>query len=581
MNRTQRIVGKTAARGRRGMVVAHNVEAAEVGASVLQDGGTAFDAAIAASMTTAVRETAMNSIGGVGVLLAHSAATGRTTEINFYGRTPRGLAEDTFVPYLLERDAARAAFGWRGVAESRNERGALSVGVPTYVAGLAELHARHATRPWRDLLQPAIELAEAGYVADEEDVNYFANHFTTLNGFAEFRRVFLGNGIPMPSGFYQGMGLPVVQSDLAATLRTIAEQGPEAFYSGPIAETLAAHVQRLGGFLSTQDLADYRPSTSEGMVGSYRGYEIVTTSGMTGGLTLLEMLNLAEQFDLGAMDRRDGEFWHVLAEIHRQAWTDRFCYVGDPEGVDVPTDALVDKAYAQSLMAGFPRHEAPERSRPGDPWGHLGRTDPASARATDPGGKDTTHLAVADAEGNVVTLTQTLGLAFGSCVVVPTTGVLLYDVTMWMNPEPGTPNSVGPWKNQLGHATPVMIKKDGVPVAALGAPGGRRVVSAMFQTVVNMIDFGMDVQTAIGEPRIHIEGADPSAPEGPAVRTLLVDDRLDEGIIADLRRRGHDVQPVRETGTQAYLAKPLGIEFADGELIGGVDVFRRSTGIGV
>lgn len=581
MNRTRRIVGKTPAIGQRGMVVAHNIEAAEVGAAVLEAGGNAFDAAIAASMTTAVRETAMNSIGGVGVLLAHSAATGRTTEINFYGRTPRGLAEDTFVPYLLERDAARAAFGWRGVAEARNERGPLSVGVPTYVAGLAELHATHASLPWRDLLQPAIELAEAGFAADEEDVSYFATHFTTLNKFDEIRRIFLANGIPMPSGFYQGDGSPVRQPELAATLRAVAEQGPEAFYSGPIAETIAQHVQDLGGVLSAQDLADYRPAVSEGLVGSYRGYEVVATSGMTGGLTLLEMLNIAEGFDLGSMDRNDGEFWHLMAEIHRQAWTDRFCYVGDPEGVDVPVDALVDKAYAQSLLPGFPRHEVAAQTRPGDPWGHLGRPNPATSRAADPGGKDTTHLSVADADGNVVTLTQTLGLAFGSCVVVPTTGVLLYDVTMWMNPEPGTPNSVGPWKNQLGHATPVMIKKDGKPVVALGAPGGRRVVSAMFQTVVNLIDFGMDVQEAIGQPRIHIEGADPSAPEGPTVRTLVVDDRLDETIIADLRRRGHEVHPIRETGTQAYLAKPLGIEFRSGELVGGVDIFRRSTGIGV
>ncbi len=563
------------------MVVAHNVPAAEVGVDVLNRGGNAFDAAIAVSFVTAVREVAMNSIGGVGVLLAHSARTGRTSEISFYGRTPRGLAEDTFAADLLPTDAPRTSFGWRGVADNRHERGPLSVGVPTFVAGLAELHAQHASLPWRELLQPAIALAEDGFVADEEDVSYFATHHKLLSKFDEFSRIFYADGIPMPDGFYQGQGKPVRQVELAQTLRTLAEEGPSAFYHGPIADTIAAHVQAEGGVLTSQDFADYVPDTGDGLRGTYRGYEIVVPAGMTGGLTVLEMLNLAEGFDLGSMDRSRGQFWHVMAEIHRQAWTDRFCFVGDPEGALVPTDALVDKAYARGLLDGFPVDRVPEQTRPGDPWAHLGVPDPNAGFAEDPGGRDTTHLAVADADGNVVTLSQTLGLGFGSGVVVPGTGVLLYDVTMWMNPEPGTPNSVGPWKNQLGHATPVVVLREGKPVLALGAPGGRRVVSSMFQTVVNAIDFGMDVQEAIAAPRIHIEGADPAAPIGPTVRTILVDDRLDPSIIEDLTRRGHEVRVIAESATSSYLAKPLGIEFRDDLLLGGVDIFHRSIGIGV
>jgi gamma-glutamyltranspeptidase/glutathione hydrolase len=161
------------------------------------------------------------------------------------------------------------------------------------------------------------------------------------------------------------------------------------------------------------------------------------------------------------------------------------------------------------------------------------------------------------------------------------TGVTLYDVTMWMNPEPGTPNSVGPWKTQLGHATPVMLLKDGKPVVALGAPGGRRVVTSMFQAIINIVDFGMDVQEAIGAPRLHLEGADPSRPRGKTVRSILLDDRIPKAAQDDLISRGHEVRTVYESGTTNYLAKPLGIAFDGSGLVGGVDVFHKSLGIGV
>ena len=582
MTRTTRLIAKTAARGRKGMAVAHNREGAEIGADVLARGGNAYDAMVAMSFATAVRETAMNSIGGCGVLLAHSAATGTVHEINFYGRTPAGLAEDVFVPYAEASADGGAAMGWDALRDAVNERGALSVGVPTYVAGLAALHESGATMPWSELLQPAIDLAREGFVADEEDVVYAANHLRHLEAGGEIARVLLADGIPMPSGFYQGRGRPVVQPDLARTIDAIARGGADAFYRGPIAEAMARSVQAAGGVLTTDDLARYRPESDPPLLARYRGYEVVASSGMTGVLTLIQMLNLAEQLDLGALPRWSGQCLHLIAEVMRQAWTDRFVYVGDPTGATVPVDALIDPAYAASLVADFPRDHVPDRTRPGNPWPFSALEAPSTSPwAGDPGGHETTHCVTADADGNVVTLTQTLGLAYGSCVMPEGTGVSLYDVTMWMNPRPGTPNSVGPWKTQLGHATPVMLLKDGKPVAALGAPGGRRVVTSMFQTIVNMIDFGMDVQEAIGAPRLHLEGANPSRPVGPSVRTLLIDDRVPTDTLDDLRARGHEVRPVYETGTTNFLAKPLGIAFDHGGLVGGVDVFHKSLGIGV
>jgi gamma-glutamyltranspeptidase/glutathione hydrolase len=566
------------------MVVSHNHEAAEAGIAILAKGGNAFDAAIAMSFVTAVREVAMNGIGGVGVLLAHSADTGDTTEINFYGQTPEGLAEDTFVPYLAEPKSpgAQSSFRFRRVQDARNERGYLSVGVPTLVAGLAKLHELSGTLPWEDLIRPAVQLAEEGYAPDDEDTFFFATHLKHLKNFPEIHDIFLADGIPMPGDFYQGPSAPVRQADLAKTLFGIASDGVESFYHGPVAQTIVDHVRANGGVLSTNDFATVRPEVGGGLRGTYKGYEVITASGMTGGVTLMEMLNLAEALDLGSMERWSGHCLHLIAEVMRQAWTDRFLYVGDPSGATVPLDGLTDKRYARTLLDGFPTEHAPARGRPGDPWPFSSLERPGDQRlAGDPGGRDTTHLAAADGDGNVVTLTQTLGMAFGSCVVAPTTGVNLYDVTVWMNPVPGTPNSVGPAKKQAGHATPVILCKDGKPVVALGAPGGRRVVTAMFQTILNIVDFGMDVQEAIGAPRIHCEGADPADPAGPTEGDVLADDRINAGTLGDLLGRGHRVRTVHETGNQAYLARPLGIQLSNGELFGGVDVFRRSLGIGL
>jgi len=582
VSNSERIVGKKAAHGSKGMVVSHNLQAAQEGARVLAEGGTAVDAITAMSFVTAVRETAMNSMGGVGVLLHHSASTGRTQEITFYGRTPSGLAEDTFVPYLRPRDSGSAAFGWRPVRDDAHERGPLSVGVPGHVAGLAALHGNHGTVPWSDLLRPAEQLARTGFEPDGEDTFHFASEYQHVARFPEMARIFLSHGIPRPAGFYQGNAIEVRQPDLADTIARVAAGGADEYYRGDTAAAIADGVQAAGGVLCAADLARFRPERTDGLCGSYRGYQIITNSGPNGGVTLLEMLNLAEHFELADRPRYSGDCLHLLAEIMRQAWTDRFLYVGDPERTPVPMAGLVDKAYAAGLVDGIPRDRRPTHTRPGDPWAY----EPGGHRSAgppngDPGGSDTTHLIAADGDGTVVTLTQTLGLAFGSCFVPPGTGLNLYDVTMWMNPEPGTPNSVAPWVKQVGHATPTLVLKDGRVVAALGAPGGRRVVGAMFQVIVNMVDFGMDVQQAIAAPRLHCEGADPSAPVGPAVADVRIDDRIPQDVLADLAGRGHRIRTCRESETQSFLAKPLGVQYTPDGMIGGVDIFRRSVAIGL
>jgi gamma-glutamyltranspeptidase / glutathione hydrolase len=565
------------ARGAHGVVVSHNVEASLAGAAVLREGGSAIDAAIAMSFVAATREVAMSGIGGAGVMLAQSATTGDVTEVNFYGRTPAALPDDVFVPFLLPPSAERMEFGWRGTRDDVSQRGFLAVGVPAFVAGLAEVHHRLASMPWDSLLDPAVRLAEGGFALDEEDAVFLAVSAASLERMEEARRIF------MPDGLRSALLEKLRQPDLAATLGQIAAGGARSFYEGELAERMAAHVQANGGFLSASDLRSYRPSVGPGLRGRYGDFEVVTASGAMGGVTLLEMLNLAEELELGSLAHNSGPYLHLLAELIRQAWVDRFAYLGDPEAEGAsPIDALVDKRYARGVATGIPTERAAAVGRPGDPWPFSDAPRSADAPAGgDGGGTHTTSLAAADRAGNVATFTQTLGQCYGSCVAAPGTGALLYDITYWFNPEPGSPSSVGPWKRPSGHATPVILRKDGEPVLAMGAPGGRKIVTAMLQVILNVVDFGMNLQEAIASPRLHLEGADPVDPSGPALRSVAVDARMPREAVEHLQARGHEVTRLRDSATRIHFGRPLGVEFRSDHLLGGVDINGKSLGCGV
>ncbi|MBI2935877.1 MAG: gamma-glutamyltransferase, partial [Chloroflexi bacterium] len=402
-----------------------------------------------------------------------------------------------------------------------------------------------------------------------------------LERFPATKAVFLPDGY-VPVRMAAGVGQRIVQKDLANTLRLIAKGGADVFYKGSIAKMIGEDFKKHGGIMTADDFAAFQPIINSGLKGKYRGYDIVTTAGPNGGVTFMQTLKILEGFDLKGMGHNSVEYCHVLAEAMRLAWTDRFCYVGDPDQVTFPEAGLVSEAYATVQRRRIRPDSVPTEAKPGDPWPHDPGKRGKPAGGGDPGGHDTTHLSAADTEGNFISLTQTLGSGFGSAVIPEGTGIMLYDVMMWMNPEPGTANSVGPWKRQLGHATPLIIMKDGRPWVSLGAPGGRRVVMAMVQCVINLIDFGMGIQEAIAAPRIFTEGSDPKVPSGKLVNLLEVDDRLSPEVMAGLRAKGHNVVPRHESVAYGHFARPLGVLWAeDGTLRGGVDIFRISTGIGV
>lgn len=544
------------------MVAAHSVEVAEAGAEVLAVGGSAADAAVAMGWMACVREVAMTGVGGVGVLVHHDGSSGETREIAFYGRTPAGLRANAFSSHLLP--AGRPSFfGWRAVADAANERGALAVGVPAYARGLDLLHTRHGRLAWRDLVAPAARLARDGYLPTEEDTALFAAHETTLRRFPGTAQTYLRDGIPVPEGPYHGSGRPLVQPELADTLDLVARDRSDGIHLGQVADSVSRCVAAGGGVLTSRDLSRSAATQGPGLRGRYRDLEVVTSSGLNGGVTLIHMLNLAERQDLRNVPVGCAQWYHRLAQVIDVAWRERYRLLGDDENLDESIALLADKAYAASPVG----------------LGTDIRADADSA-GVDPGGLDTTHLIAADRDGSVVTLTQTLGTAFGSFVLDPDTGVLLYNATAWMNPEPGTPNSVGPWKRQLGHAAPVVLTREGRLVAALGCPGGRRLVTALLQVVVAMVDGGMDVQSAIAVPRIHHEGGPPGS-DPAAGSALEVDDRVDSSVAAELSRLGHHLVPRTETATQAFFGRPLGLEVTSDGYLGGADVMRGSLAIGL
>lgn len=548
---------KSAVTGRRGVVSALNPEAARIGAGVLADGGTAFDAIVAMSFATAVRDTAMNGLGGGGVFMGYDANARRVREVNFYGRSPETLPEDVFVPHL-DRDALSMEFGWPGTRDNVSQRGPLSVGVPAFVRGLAGVHT-YATKDWADLLAPAEALAHAGFEPHEEDLWFLTSYASILEKSEEARRAYLPNGVTGVPG--SRMRLP----DLAHTIRRIREGGEQGFYEGPVARGLVDAVQRGGGFLSAADLRTIQADHGAGLSRAYHRYEIHSASGMLGGVTLLTMLNIADLAGLSELRHNSAEYLQVLASVIRAGWKARFRTLSQPSFVEADLQALLSDETAQNGLRDIASESAQMGSILAD-W-----LEPDS---------HTTSLAAADTEGNIATITQTLGQCYGSGVMGDSTGVLLYDLTYWFNPAPGTASSVGGGKRPSGHATPVIITRDGEPVAALGAPGGRKIVTAMLQVILNMIDRGMDVQEAIAAPRIHTEGISPVYPHEQNDR-IVADNRISPDVIEQLRRWGRDVTVVADSPVRLPFARPTGVQLAGGAAIGGVDLNGKALTLAV
>jgi gamma-glutamyltranspeptidase/glutathione hydrolase len=580
--RSELVQTKTPVVAENSIVAAESAEAAEAGLDILRRGGNAVDAAVATSFAACTCEPAMSSLGGGGAALIHLAGQQRTVAIEFEGRLPGRASEEMFVPDLLPLGVEpHPSFGWRGTRDGTSWRGYRSLGVPGQVAGLCQILDRFGTMSLAEVIAPAIEICERGYAVNGYYALMIGSHMQLLQKYPPIDQLLLPGGYPPRPATAYDEPTVIVQPALAETLIKIAGGGADAFYRGPIAEAIVADTEPHGSIVSLQDYARYQPKSYDtGLKGSYRGYELVCMPEVFGGIQVIQSLNLLEGLDLRAPGHNSPGYLHMVAECFRRVWVDRFRYMGDPEFEEVPIQGLISKEYADEMRAKLNLEAVPDEIAPGNPWGYQGDqpSAPSRPRGVEWDSRNTTHLCTMDRQGNMVSMVQTLGGAFGAYVMSGSTGIILRNYTNLFNPEPGTSNSMGPWKRPSSHDSLTLVFQEGRPLLTIGAPGGRRVITAVVQVLVNVLDFGMDIQEAIAAPRIHVEGSDPKVPDGKLVRWLFADARLPPEVVQDLRKRGHDVTLLPD----GNFALPVAIirDETEGRLRAGVTVPVPATALG-
>jgi gamma-glutamyltranspeptidase/glutathione hydrolase len=469
---------------RRGLVVSSERRASEVGLSILKAGGNAVDAAVATAFALAVTYPGAGNIGGGGFLVLHTQ-DGRVTTFDFREKSPLAASPTMF---LDERGDIR---------DKANHEGILSAGVPGSVAGLELAHRKYGKLAWNDLLRPAVQLADEGFPVSR----YFSKNIDTIyrakfSRFPSSARVFL-----KPDGTVYQPGEIWRQPDLAATLKRIQSEGAKGFYRGETARLIVDFMKKNGGLITAEDLAKYEAVERKPLRGSYRGLDIYAMGPpSSGGVVLLEMLNILEGFDLARTGHGSAPHLHLLTEAMRSAYLDRARYLGDPEAnPDMPVELLISKEHAASLRRAIPLDRA-----------RKSRVEDLEAPAEGP---HTTHLSVMDKEGNAVSLTTTIESWYGSAIVVQGAGFVLNNEMGDFNPVPGKTdergligtkaNTIAPGKRMLSNMCPTIIAKGGRPFLVIGCPGGRAIPSAVLQIILNVVDFRLNIAQAIARPRAH------------------------------------------------------------------------------
>jgi gamma-glutamyltranspeptidase / glutathione hydrolase len=528
-----------------GMVVAQEKTAAGIGADVLRRGGNAVDAAVATGFAMAVSYPRAGNIGGGGFMIIHSRERGEDVAIDYRETAPAATTAQIFLGPDGKPDSAK----------SRDS--ALGTGVPGTVAGLALALEKYGSGrlTLADLLQPAIELARDGLVVTDDSADTLPDWHRRLARWPSSAKIF-----SRADGTSLREGDRLVQTDLAATLSAIAERGPRGFYEGPVAEKLVNAIGGVGGIITSDDLRSYQAVIRAPVRGSYRGYDIVSMpQPSSGGVVLLETLNILEGFPMAEMKQGSGPALHVMIEAMKRAYADRARYLGDPAFVRAPVATLISKDYAARQRAGIDLDHA-------TPW-----TDALSATPPHEG-NNTTHFSVVDSLGNAVSNTYTLNFSYGLGLVADGTGVLLNNELDDFTAAPGASNAYGlvgfeanlpgPGKRPLSSMSPTIVLKDNKPVLVTGSPGGSLIISAVLQVIVNVLDYGMDVAAAVAAPRLHHQWL----PDEVRVERGFAEDTL-----AALRAKGHRViEPLGQTSANS-------IAVTDNGLLGAPDPRTRGA----
>ena len=481
--RAQRSPAPAPLRAENGLVVSAERHASEAGVEVMRAGGNAVDAAVATGFALAVTFPIAGNVGGGGFMVVRFP-DGTATTVDYRETAPAAATRDMFV------DDSTGA-----VRPDLSRRGALASGVPGAVAGMLHAHERYGRLGLADVLAPAIRLARDGYALSREQAERFtayAPSFAETGAAAYFTR---------PDGFAEGDVFR--QPDLAAVLERVRDGGRDGFYRGRTADLLVAEQERGGGLITHADLEAYQPVERAPLVGHYRGHRVLSMPPpSSGGVALVQMLDAVEPFDLAAMGFNSSAYVHLLGEAMRRAFADRAEFLGDPDFADLPTAGLVDPEYTRRRMASFNPYRA-DTSRA------LGAGDPFTYESA-----ETTHYSVVDADGLAVSTTTTLNGGYGSLEVVGGAGFFLNNEMDDFTSAPGAPNmfglvqgeanAVGPGKRMLSSMTPTVVEDpEGRLMLVVGSPGGPRIITAVLQTVLNVVDHGMDVQEAVAAPRVH------------------------------------------------------------------------------
>ncbi len=466
-----------------GMVASRSKVASEVGADILARGGNAVDAAVAVGFALAVTYPSAGNLGGGGFMVIRMA-DGTVAANDHREKAPLAATRDMY----LDADG--------NVVPELSTHSHLAVGVPGSVAGLLDVLEKYGTMSRREVIAPAERLARQGFELDLDTARSFERRMPEFARYEASAAIFSNNGSPFARGDV------FRQKDLGQALSRIKRSGRDGFYKGRTADLIVAEMERGGGLITHEDLAGYESVWRQPVLGSYRGHDIISMPPpSSGGVLVVQMLNMLEAYDVAAMGYGSARLVHHMVEAERRAYADRAEHLGDPDFYDVPVERLINKAYARQRFADF------------NPLAASSSADIAPGKAVPPESPDTTHASVIDKDGNAVSYTTTLNLSYGSKIVAAGTGVLLNNEMDDFSAKPDTPNfygllgreanAIAPGKRMLSSMTPTIVAKDGKALLVTGSPGGSTIITTTLQVIVNVVDHGMDLSDAVSSARFH------------------------------------------------------------------------------
>jgi len=520
-----------------GMVASAHPMASQAGIHILKIGGNAVDAAVATAFALAAVEPNASGLGGGGYLVLKMVQEKQPVFLDYREKAPGGATAKVF----YETDQS---------FYEMTHYGGKSIGVPGMVAGLFSLHEKYGKLPLAQVLQPAIEYCDNGVTVSENLAAIIIDKYNYLSANTDASKIYLLDLLPPEAGTV------LKNPQLAESIKQLISDGANLFYKGKIAEAIVETSEKNNGLITTKDLENYKPVYGVPVKGTYRGFEIYSAAPSSGGGThLIEFLNILEGFKLKEMKHNSAKYIHTLAEAMKIILTDKEAYMCDPAFGDIPIARLMDKRYAQHLRDFI----KPSQAR----FDYISRNEEGDESGS------TSHLSVVDAERNVVALTQSINLWFASGIVAKGTGILLNNHMADFADKPEMPNSVEPNKRPVSSIAPTILLKDGKPFLTIGTPGGTRIIGALAQIIINLIDFNMSIDQAIEAPRIHAQG-----------KYLYIEGRIGKETVAQLEKMGHRVKMKDKYDAYFGGAQGILINTETDKLYGGADSRRDGVAVG-